>query len=51
MGSGHGPHLRGHLVTTRLATAYWREARKATGPRLVHARIVNTSSEAFLLGS
>jgi NAD(P)-dependent dehydrogenase (short-subunit alcohol dehydrogenase family) len=43
-------HLRGHLVTTRPATAYWREARKATG-QLVHARIVNTSSEAFLLGS
>jgi 3-oxoacyl-[acyl-carrier protein] reductase len=37
-------------VTTRLATAYWREQRKqAGGP--VYARIVNTSSEAFLLGS
>ena len=24
-------HLRGHFVTTRLATAYWREARKAAG--------------------
>ncbi len=43
-------HLRGHFVTTRLATAYWREARKAAG-RPVYARIVNTSSEAFLLGS
>ena len=43
-------HLRGHFVTTRLATAYWREASKqAGGP--VYARIVNTSSEAFLLGS
>lgn len=43
-------HLRGHFVTTRLATAYWREASKqAGGP--VFARIVNTSSEAFLLGS
>jgi len=42
-------HLRGHFVTTRLATAYWREASKqAGGP--VYARIVNTSSEAFLLG-
>ncbi len=43
-------HLRGHFVTTRLATAYWREARKAAG-HPVYARIVNTSSEAFLLGS
>jgi 3-oxoacyl-[acyl-carrier protein] reductase len=43
-------HLRGHFVTTRLATAYWRDASKqAGGP--VYARIVNTSSEAFLLGS
>jgi NAD(P)-dependent dehydrogenase (short-subunit alcohol dehydrogenase family) len=43
-------HLRGHFVTTRLATAYWREQRNATD-RPVYARIVNTSSEAFLLGS
>jgi NAD(P)-dependent dehydrogenase (short-subunit alcohol dehydrogenase family) len=43
-------HLRGHFVTTRLATAHWREAAKrAGGP--VYGRIVNTSSEAFLLGS
>jgi NAD(P)-dependent dehydrogenase (short-subunit alcohol dehydrogenase family) len=42
-------HLRGHFVTTRHATAHWREASKqAGGP--VYARIVNTSSEAFLLG-
>ena len=43
-------HLRGHFVTTRLATAHWRAARNAAG-RPVYARIVNTSSEAFLLGS
>ncbi len=43
-------HLRGHFVTTRLATAYWREQRNASGGP-VYARIVNTSSEAFLLGS
>jgi 3-oxoacyl-[acyl-carrier protein] reductase len=43
-------HLRGHFVTTRLATAYWREVSKAEN-RPVYARIVNTSSEAFLLGS
>src|SRR6516164_6494922 len=43
-------HLRGHFVTTRHATAYWRDASKrAGGP--AYARIVNTSSEAFLLGS
>jgi NAD(P)-dependent dehydrogenase (short-subunit alcohol dehydrogenase family) len=43
-------HLRGHFVTTRFATAYWREqSKQAGGP--VYARIVNTSSEAFLLGS
>jgi NAD(P)-dependent dehydrogenase (short-subunit alcohol dehydrogenase family) len=43
-------HLRGHFVTTRFATAYWRERSKAAGAP-VYARIVNTSSEAFLLGS
>jgi NAD(P)-dependent dehydrogenase (short-subunit alcohol dehydrogenase family) len=44
-------HLRGHFVTTRHATAYWREASKQAGGVPVYARIVNTSSEAFLLGS
>jgi 3-oxoacyl-[acyl-carrier protein] reductase len=43
-------HLRGHFITTRLATSYWREASKKAGEP-VYARIVNTSSEAFLLGS
>jgi NAD(P)-dependent dehydrogenase (short-subunit alcohol dehydrogenase family) len=43
-------HLRGHFVTTRFATAWWRERAKATG-RPGYARIVNTASEAFLLGS
>jgi len=43
-------HLRGHFVTTRFATAYWREqSKKSGGP--VYARIVNTTSEAFLFGS
>ncbi len=43
-------HLRGHFVTSRLATGYWREqSKQAGGP--VYARIINTSSEAFLLGS
>jgi 3-oxoacyl-[acyl-carrier protein] reductase len=43
-------HLRGHFVTTRLATAHWRDQSKAAGGP-VYARVVNTSSEAFLLGS
>jgi NAD(P)-dependent dehydrogenase (short-subunit alcohol dehydrogenase family) len=43
-------HLRGHFVTTRLATAYWRERSKAAGGP-VYARIVNSTSEAFLLGA
>jgi NAD(P)-dependent dehydrogenase (short-subunit alcohol dehydrogenase family) len=43
-------HLRGHFVTTRFATAYWRDqSKRAGGP--VYGRVVNTSSEAFLLGS
>jgi hypothetical protein len=43
-------HLRGHFVTTRFATAHWREqSKRAGGP--AYGRIVNTSSEAFLLGS
>jgi 3-oxoacyl-[acyl-carrier protein] reductase len=43
-------HLRGHFVTSRFATAYWREQSKQGGGP-VYGRIVNTSSEAFLLGS
>jgi NAD(P)-dependent dehydrogenase (short-subunit alcohol dehydrogenase family) len=43
-------HLRGHFVTTRFATAYWRDqSKQAGGP--AYGRIINTSSEAFLLGS
>jgi NAD(P)-dependent dehydrogenase (short-subunit alcohol dehydrogenase family) len=42
-------HLRGHFITTRFATAYWRERSKATGAP-PYARVINTSSEAFLLG-
>jgi len=42
-------HLRGHFVTTRHATAWWREQHKTGGA--VKGSIVNTSSEAFLLGS
>jgi 3-oxoacyl-[acyl-carrier protein] reductase len=43
-------HLRGHFVTSRLATAHWRGLSKQTGAP-VCARVINTSSEAFLLGS
>jgi NAD(P)-dependent dehydrogenase (short-subunit alcohol dehydrogenase family) len=43
-------HLRGHFLTSRAATAYWREQSKQAGGE-VYARVVNTSSEAFLLGS
>ncbi len=43
-------HLRGHFMTSRLATAHWRDQSKRAGSA-VYARIVNTSSEAFLLGS
>src|SRR5262249_55626799 len=42
--------LRGHFVTTRFATAHWREQSKRSGGP-TYGRIVNTSSEAFLLGS
>jgi NAD(P)-dependent dehydrogenase (short-subunit alcohol dehydrogenase family) len=43
-------HLKGHFCTMRHATEHWRERSKAeNGP--VYARIINTSSEAFLFGS
>ncbi len=43
-------HLKGHFCTLRHATAHWREQSKATGGA-VYARVVNTTSEAALLGS
>jgi NAD(P)-dependent dehydrogenase (short-subunit alcohol dehydrogenase family) len=43
-------HLRGHFLLSRNAAAYWRNQSKLTAAP-VYARIVNTSSEAFLLGS
>ncbi len=45
-----GVHLKGHFVTSRHASAYWRDASKAAGEP-VYARVVNTASEAFLVGS
>ncbi len=42
-------HLRGHFLLSRRAAAHWRaQSKEAGGP--VHGRIVNTASEAFLLG-
>lgn len=43
-------HLKGHFVMARHATAYWRARSKEQGGP-IYARIVNTASEAFLLGS
>ncbi|WP_433182037.1 SDR family NAD(P)-dependent oxidoreductase [Actinoallomurus sp. CA-150999] len=45
-----GVHLKGHFVMARHATTYWRARSKDQGGP-VYARIVNTASEAFLLGS
>jgi len=43
-------HLKGHFATLRAATAYWRDrSKQAGGP--VPASVVNTASEAFLIGS
>lgn len=43
-------HLRGHFLLSRNAAAYWRgKSKQAGGP--VYGRVVNTASEAFLLGS
>lgn len=42
-------HLRGHFLLSRNAGAYWRGKSKAAGGP-VYGRIVNTSSEAGLLG-
>ncbi|MGV9412769.1 3-oxoacyl-ACP reductase [Nocardia sp. NPDC003693] len=42
-------HLRGHFLLTRNAGAFWRAKSKEAGAP-VYGRIVNTSSEAGLLG-
>lgn len=41
-------HLRGHFLLTRNAATYWRDKAKTDGG--VYGRIVNTSSEAGLVG-
>ena len=43
-------HLRGHFLLSRNACAYWREQAKSAGAT-TYGRVVNTASEAFLLGS
>jgi NAD(P)-dependent dehydrogenase (short-subunit alcohol dehydrogenase family) len=43
-------HLRGHFLTSRNAASYWRGRSKETGEP-VYGRVVNTASEAFLVGS
>ncbi len=42
-------HLRGHFLVTRNAATYWRSRAKDAGGS-VYGRIVNTSSEAGLVG-
>lgn len=42
-------HLKGHAAVSRSASVHWRTASKAAGGP-VYGRIVNTASEAFLLG-
>jgi 3-oxoacyl-[acyl-carrier protein] reductase len=43
-------HLRGHFLLSRNAASFWRRTSKATGAQ-VYGRVVNTASEAFLVGS
>jgi NAD(P)-dependent dehydrogenase (short-subunit alcohol dehydrogenase family) len=43
-------HLKGHFVTSRFASAYWRQRSKDTGGP-VDAAIVNTASESGLYGN
>jgi NAD(P)-dependent dehydrogenase (short-subunit alcohol dehydrogenase family) len=42
-------HLRGHFLLTRNAATYWRQKAKDAGGS-IYGRIVNTSSEAGLVG-
>ena len=42
-------HLKGHASLARAASIHWRAASKSTG-NPAYGRIINTASEAFLLG-
>jgi len=43
-------HLKGHMATSRFASAHWRQVSKATG-QPAGAAIVNTASESGLYGN
>ncbi|WP_326947531.1 3-oxoacyl-ACP reductase [Amycolatopsis sp. NBC_00348] len=43
-------HLRGHFLLSRNAAKHWRDKSKEDG-KPVYGRLVNTASEAFLIGS
>ena len=43
-------HLRGHFLLTRNAATYWRSKAKEAADGKIFGRIVNTSSEAGLVG-
>lgn len=43
-------HLRGHFLLTRNAAAYWRGQAKQSPDGTVYGRLINTSSEAGLMG-
>ncbi|SOJ57458.1 Putative short-chain type dehydrogenase/reductase [Mycobacterium simulans] len=43
-------HLRGHFLLTRNAATYWRAKAKEAKEGSIYGRIVNTSSEAGLVG-
>lgn len=43
-------HLRGHFLLSRNVAAHWRRKSKDEGAE-VYGRVINTASEAFLIGS
>jgi NAD(P)-dependent dehydrogenase (short-subunit alcohol dehydrogenase family) len=43
-------HLRGHFLLTRNAATYWRQKAKEASDGSIYGRIINTSSEAGLVG-
>lgn len=43
-------HLKGHAATSHHAAVYWRSAAKAAADGKTYGRIINTSSEAGLVG-
>lgn len=43
-------HLRGHFLLTRNAATYWRSKAKEAKDGVIYGRLINTSSEAGLVG-